>query len=39
MIITNFNEMTLEELEVINQNFGYEYIIEDGKITAVKREV
>ena len=39
MIITNYNEMTLEELEVINRAFGYEYVIEDGGITEVKREV
>ena len=39
MIITNYNEMTLEELEVINRAFGCEYVIEDGEITEVKREV
>ena len=29
MIITDFNEMTLEELEVINTSFGITYEIED----------
>ena len=33
MIITNYNNMTLEELEVINLAFGITYVIESGKIT------
>ena len=38
MIITDFNEMTLEELEVINTSFGITYEIEDGKITGTNKE-
>lgn len=32
MIITDFNEMTINELETINQFFGFEFEINDGKI-------
>lgn len=35
MVITDFNEMSLQELTVINENLGLEYVIEDGKITEV----
>ena len=38
MIVTDFNEMTLEELEVINTSFGITYEIEDGKITGTNKE-
>lgn len=38
MIITDFNEMTLEELEVIHTSFGIAYEIEDGKITGTNKE-
>ena len=38
MIVTDFNEMTLEELEVINKSFGITYEIEDGKITVANKE-
>ena len=38
MIVTDFNEMTLEELEVINASFGVTYQIEDGKITGTNKE-
>ena len=38
MIITDFNEMTLEELEVIHTSFGITYEIEDGKITVAHKE-
>ena len=38
MIITDFNEMTLEELEVIHTSFGITYEIEDGKITGTNKE-
>ena len=38
MIITDFNEMTLEELEVINTSFGITYEIEDGIITGTNKE-
>lgn len=33
MIITDFNEMTLEELERMNKKIGLYYFIENGKIT------
>lgn len=36
MVITDFNKMTLEELTVIHEALGYEYIVEDGKISAIK---
>ena len=38
MIITDFNEMTLEELEVIYTAFGITCEIEDGKITGTNKE-
>lgn len=38
MIITDFNEMTLEELLVINAAFGISCVIEDGKITEEIKE-
>ena len=38
MIVTDFNEMTLEELEVIHTFFGITYKIEDGKITGTNKE-
>lgn len=33
MIITDFNKMSLEELTVINKFMGFEFEINDGKIT------
>lgn len=36
MIITDFNEMSLEELDIINKTCGKEYTVEDGRITAVE---
>ena len=38
MIITDFNKMTLEELEVIHKSFEITYEIEDGKITGTNKE-
>ena len=35
MIITDYNEMSLTELSVINCALGMEYEINDGKITNV----
>lgn len=34
MIITDYNKMTVEELETINKFCCKEYIIEGGRITA-----
>lgn len=33
MIVIDFNEMTLEELITINNYLGFEFLINDGKIT------
>ena len=33
MIITDFNKMSLEEIEIINYHLGIEMEINDGKIT------
>lgn len=38
MIITNFNEMSLEELSAINIALGIALIIEDGNITGTLQE-
>lgn len=35
MIITDYNEMSINELEVISKVLGKEYIIENGAITGV----
>ena len=32
MIITNFNQMSIEELQIIAQYIGVEFQINDGKI-------
>lgn len=36
MIITDYNEMSINELEVINKVLHKEYVIENGKITKVE---
>ena len=38
MIITDYNKMTLEELEAINYALRIEFTIEDGKITEAEKE-
>lgn len=38
MIITDYNKMTLEELLVINNVLGKEYVIRNGKIAEVVSE-
>lgn len=38
MVITDYNEMSLEELTVINENLGITFVIEDGKITGSENE-
>lgn len=38
MIITDYNKMTLEELEVIHSAIGLEFEIADGKITGTYKE-
>lgn len=36
MIITDFNEMSIEELSAINRVLQKEYIVENGKITGIE---
>lgn len=36
MIITDYNSMTLDELEAINRVLHREFIVEDGKIKEVE---
>lgn len=38
MIITDYNLMSVEELQVISENLGVEYQINDGKIVSVERK-
>lgn len=35
MIITNFNQMSVEELQVISHHIGVEFQINDGKIVGI----
>ena len=37
MIITDYNLMSIEELQVINENLGIEYQINDGEIVSVEK--
>ena len=37
MIITDYNLMSIEELQAINENLGIEYQINDGKIVAIEK--
>lgn len=37
MIITDYNLMSIEELQVISDNLGVEYQINDGKIVSAER--
>lgn len=37
MIITDYNLMSVEELQVISDNLGVEYQINDGKIVSAER--
>ena len=39
MIITDFNEMSVFELDTLNKGIGLEFIIESGRITKVTRTV
>lgn len=39
MIITDYNSMTIEELDTINRVLGREYVIEDGRITKVTEKI
>lgn len=39
MIITDFNNMTVEELEVLNLTCGVTLVISDGKIVEAKGEI
>lgn len=36
MIITDYNKMSINELEAISQVFKKEYVIENGRITEVR---
>lgn len=38
MIITNFNQMSVEELQIIAQHIGVEFQINDGKIVGTIRK-
>lgn len=35
MIITDYNKMSINELEAINKVLGKEYVVENGEITEV----
>ena len=37
MIVSDYNSMTIEELQVINENLGIEFQINDGKIVSAER--
>lgn len=37
-VITDFNKMTVEELKVINDYFGYGFIVEAGRIRGIEFE-
>ena len=39
MIITDFNQMTLEELTVMHKRMGLEFEINDGKITGTQQNI
>lgn len=36
MIITDYNKMSIEELQTINKNLGIGFVIEDGAIVATE---
>lgn len=38
MIVTDYNKMTVEELGVIHENLGIDFLIENGKITGTTKE-
>ena len=38
MKVTDFNDMTIKELEILNNNMGYGFIVEHGKIRGVEFE-
>ena len=35
-IVTDFNKMSIEELQAIADNLGFSYVISDGKISEVE---
>jgi hypothetical protein len=37
MIISNYNEMSVEELQAIHDGLGLGFVIEDGEIKAVEQ--
>lgn len=37
MVVSDYNSMTVEELQVINENLGIEFRVNDGKITGAER--
>lgn len=38
MVVTDYNEMTIEELAVISDFTGIGFIVEDGKVTGTENE-
>ena len=36
MIITNFNEMSIAEIEAIHEKFDFNFVIHDGKVVGVQ---
>lgn len=36
MIITDYNKMTISEIEKINKNMGISFVIENGEISGVE---
>lgn len=35
MIVTDYNQMTVEELRAIHENLGIDFLVENGKITGI----
>lgn len=36
MIITNFNEMSIPEIETIHEKLNFDFVINDGKVVDVQ---
>jgi hypothetical protein len=39
MIITNLNEMTMEEIEVMHEYLGFTFDLNNGEITGSQQEI
>lgn len=37
MIITNFNEMSIPEIEAIHEKLNFDFVIHDGKVVDVRQ--